>query len=96
MREKVNDALRRSLDLVGGSGLDALALIFRRVVVIEFSQKGNAAYFYTHEQYRKLMQGKRGLTNASSLKNTGIGGRQMIHYDHGWMTEFDEELSRYL
>lgn len=93
MHEKAKSALSRARDVVGSGNVDALALIFKHGVIIEFSKTGNAAYRYTHDQYAATIHTLGPKATVAKLKNSRCGGRQMVH-GWEWQAEFEDAVTR--
>lgn len=92
MHEKAERALNRARILNGTARLDALILFFRHGVAVEFSQEGNAAYCYTHENYAEVTR-RMGPYPAIPLLKSRSLGEAWVHRD-AWEMEFDRHLSR--
>ncbi len=74
---------RRLLD----RDLDALCLMFRGGVVVEFSRRGNAAYLYPRDQFDGLVRREM----AASMLKDWTRGRKLVHQPD-WQRRFDSEL----
>jgi hypothetical protein len=88
------ESVRRARDMHPSSGsVDAFCLFFPTLVVVEFSEIGNAAYFYTPEEFTEVLP-KSGQVMFRHLKRRDDFGQQMKHMQ-GWQAKFRAELRQF-
>jgi EH_Signature domain len=88
------ESIRRARDMHSSSGsVDAFCLFFPTLVVVEFSEVGNAAYFYTPEEFKEVLP-RSGQVMFRHLKRRNDFGQQMKHMP-GWEAKFRNELRQF-
>jgi hypothetical protein len=79
----------------GAATSSAFVLWFDNVVVVEFSKKGNATYWYSRSKFEKLGIPQFGgeLRTEGDLKDLSLGGRTIHNSD--WQAAFESHLADY-
>lgn len=88
---------RRFTTSGGAASAQAFCLYFDHVVIVEFSEKGNAAHIYDRAVFEKHFQREiddNRCTNHAHLKNTRLARERIIHTRTRWESKTHEELAR--
>jgi hypothetical protein len=89
-RPELHGAIDRAHAFVGASDVQAFYLVFRTIVVIEFSRKGNAAYVYTREYFEKQLEQRirRGVVDdEAELKVQQDAKYRILHHKGSWQND---------
>jgi len=96
-QDGARSALLRTRRFRRDQGVSAFCLYFDRMVIVEFSVTGNAAYVYGRAHFEQLLGpriDKGGITAFDQLKVRGPGIERILHHS-GWQVDTAGFLGRY-
>jgi hypothetical protein len=94
--EEIGKAMLGRARRAKSSGVSAFCLFFDRIVAVEFSETGNAAYLYPRDEFTTKVLPRLNPVGAvaQTLKRKDIQNHRLLH-NSGWQDDAVELLSRH-
>ena len=98
--KKMSAAMSRARQFTtngGSASAQAFCLYFDNVVIVEFSEKGNAAHIYDRAVFEKHFQrelDQNQCANHTHLKKPRLARDRIIHHDTRWEADTRDELAK--